>query len=229
MTTIEKNQMSLVIHLHDENGFLENPTKGQEFLRSTSMEFIPQDQRFLGIIVAKTKRISLNHSGNPCHEDENWDVIKCIEEFIVGKMGCTYPGILKADLGLRNCSSLEDMLHLLDIHKALFTIPSSDMAAYTGCLRPCHLNGVDPVSGEIRDGSLRVGSAISYLFRTTNVKVAKEAWFYDFNSLVAEVGGSLGLFLGASLLTLFQHIHQGLSKLLRRCFGTKSVQAQAMP
>lgn len=95
-TTIENHHLSLIIHLHDQNGFLDNPTQGNEFLGQASFEFIPQETRFLSVVVAKTKRIILNHRESPCIEDEHWDVIKCVEEFIIREIGCTYNRILKA-------------------------------------------------------------------------------------------------------------------------------------
>ena len=40
--------------------------------------------------------------------------------------------------------------------------------------------------------------------QTTSVETVKEVWLYDGFSLVAEVGGSMGLFLGASLVSMFE-------------------------
>jgi len=49
----------------------------------------------------------------------------------------------------------------------------------------------------------------------------EEAFFYDWNSLVGEVGGSLGLFLGISLLAAFDAVAIAISYCLQACGGSR--------
>ena len=57
---------------------------------------------------------------------------------------------------------------------------------------------------------------MSLAFASTDRKVVSEVWFYSFVSLLSEIGGALGLFLGFSLLgTLDMAVHYG-GKLCQR-------------
>jgi len=49
----------------------------------------------------------------------------------------------------------------------------------------------------------------------------KEAYFYDLNSLIGEVGGSLGLFLGLSLLATFDAIAINLGICWKRIYRSQ--------
>ena len=39
---------------------------------------------------------------------------------------------------------------------------------------------------------------------STAFQLVKEAWFYQLHNMVGEVGGCLGMFLGVSLVSLYQ-------------------------
>jgi len=63
------------------------------------------------------------------------------------------------------------------------------------------------------------GKIISIPFQLTfslDEENVTEAYFYDFNSFIGEVGGSLGLFLGLSLLAAFDAIAISLSYCTKR-------------
>ncbi|XP_059096261.1 uncharacterized protein LOC131890839 isoform X2 [Tigriopus californicus] len=215
LTTTLNYKLTMGGQIHDSFGYLTNIAMGNEFLRQKAVEFIPQPTKYNVVIVGKTKRMNINHPKSPCQTDEKWDVIKCIEEFSLKEIGCAYPWIRKADVsGYRNCSTLEDFKKMLLNHQLLYNTPSSNMAKVTGCLRPCHLHGYHVDLKQIVAGNGFNGSGIIYYFSTTNIQVTKESWLYDSNNLVGEVGGSLGLFLGASLLSIFELVPSVLSRAL---------------
>lgn len=82
--------------IHDSFGYLTNVAMGNEFLMQKAVEFIPQPTKYTIVIVSKTKRLNINHPKSPCHTDEKWDVIECIEEYSLKEIGCVYPWIQKA-------------------------------------------------------------------------------------------------------------------------------------
>lgn len=47
------------------------------------------------------------------------------------------------------------------------------------------------------------GSFVTFYYNNDEVKVTREEVMYDFVSFIGEAGGSLGLFLGISLISLF--------------------------
>ncbi len=52
-------------------------------------------------------------------------------------------------------------------------------------------------------GGTRI-AGIALSLRSTNQRVAREAWLYQLHNLVGEIGGCLGMFLGVSLISLYQ-------------------------
>ena len=64
-----------------------------------------------------------------------------------------------------------------------------------------------------------VGKNDTYLvpyFTSNSVKVLREEKAYPFGSLVADVGGVLGLFIGFNFLMIWDWIVLGIKKLLRK-------------
>ena len=55
-------------------------------------------------------------------------------------------------------------------------------------------------------------SWIVFVLSDDHLIVEEEQMLYDFNSFLGEVGGSLGLFLGVSLFSMYE----GLTSILRR-------------
>ena len=61
---------------------------------------------------------------------------------------------------------------------------------------------------------------VSILFESDNIEVEKEVQAFPFVSLVADVGGVLGLFLGFNILMIWDFIH-GIVKKMNMLFCTK--------
>ena len=64
-----------------------------------------------------------------------------------------------------------------------------------------------------------VGKNNTYLlpyFTSNSVKVLREEKAYSFGSLVADVGGVLGLFIGFNFLMIWDWMVLGIKKLLRK-------------
>ena len=88
-----------------------------------------------------------------------------------------------------------------EIYTDLAMAEMSDILEETGCLPPCHYMeyslGLLPLHEEADFTFLEIVTAGS------KVTVKKEILVYPFTSLVAEVGGALGLFLGFSFLMIW--------------------------
>ena len=61
---------------------------------------------------------------------------------------------------------------------------------------------------------------VSILFESDNIEIEKEVEAFPFVSLVADVGGVLGLFLGFNILMIWDFIH-GIVKKMNMLFCTK--------
>ena len=89
----------------------------------------------------------------------------------------------------------------------------------TGCLKPCHYLKYNIV-GDRLPTSYKSQNFLFSLNSVSNVTfVETELLVYPWTSLVAEFGGSLGLFLGVSFMSLWDGVHfvrVGLRKLIKR-------------
>ena len=57
-------------------------------------------------------------------------------------------------------------------------------------------------------------------FQDGEVEHIKEKWLYDRNNFIADVGGFLGLTLGASIISLFDSVF-GVAWIRKKLEGTK--------
>ena len=53
---------------------------------------------------------------------------------------------------------------------------------------------------------------LGYNYVSTDIRCEKEAWVYSAVSFIAELGGSLGLFVGFSFLTVWDCLDWALAK-----------------
>ena len=59
----------------------------------------------------------------------------------------------------------------------------------------------DPLSGPIDHANYSTRFMLSLLFESPDVRVEREVWAYPTISFIADLGGSLSLFVGVSLLS----------------------------
>ena len=58
-------------------------------------------------------------------------------------------------------------------------------------------------------------------FTTDTVEILKEEEAYSFASLVADIGGVLGLFVGFNFLMIWDWIVWGVKQMSRKCYNRK--------
>ena len=58
-------------------------------------------------------------------------------------------------------------------------------------------------------------------FTTDTIEVLKEKEAYSFASLVADIGGVLGLFVGFNFLMMWDWIVWGVKQMSRKCYNSK--------
>ena len=114
-----------------------------------------------------------------------------------------------------NCKTDVQLQKYKDITTESFFACQEELQDLTGCKVPCYYRHYQVVGTPFlvdMDGR----PFISIAFASTDKTVVEEVWFYSFVSLLSEIGGALGLFLGFSLLgTLDMGIDYG-GKLYQR-------------
>lgn len=186
------------IILHDPNFFM---------LQDGSF-FIPQKRlvdpsgKAYKIIVTQTTRINRPPLFE-CNPDPIYNFNQCVKESLVSKIGCqsAYDGTpLLTNFSL--CNTKKDMLAYEKEYKTMFFANMTEITSSFGCLPPCKFLEFTTV-GE--PAKVNYGVVLFRIaFATTDVQVKEESYMFSFESLVGEVGGALGLFLGFSFLGLFE-------------------------
>ena len=81
-----------------------------------------------------------------------------------------------------------------------------DIFSLTGCLKPCQYRKYHFVGGKERVSLESVDFAFSLWAVSKKTTIKTEQLIYPATSLVADFGGTLGLFLGFSFITLWDSL-----------------------
>ena len=95
-----------------------------------------------------------------------------------------------------------------------------------GCEAPCQYNQYQFLNSDLKpDSEWPVEGQIQYgLWSVTKLtKIEKEILLYPFTSLLAEFGGALGLFLGFSIMTIWEGA-EGIIEYVFKCLGKNNQQ-----
>ena len=132
--------------------------------------------------------VMLNDKSKPCHEDTNYNKDTCaqdeIEMFVMKEYGCTPPIFENKDKICTNETIAKQVWKYWDSTKYK-----------TSCPGPCK---VMLVSAMWMKDKIETDSSVRLYFRS-RVKVMKSYYAYSGLTLIAEIGGYFGLFLGVSI------------------------------
>ncbi len=176
----------------------------------------------------------LNRKEFPCQEDPEYNIQQCLEDYVETKVRCKSPWdqfpsaqnvviclfalplatvIIVSDtlFQTKKCKSMQELDALRQIHVDLYTMNAYEFRMYTGCLRPCMhqtftFNRRTMVSKAFHS-SIPAGenfTVVSIGLYSANERNVTETYLYSETNLVGEVGGAMGLFLGISLVTVYE-------------------------
>ena len=106
---------------------------------------------------------------------------------------------------ITNCTNLEQFDAHDFIYQLFAVYELREVLNLTGCKIPCQYREIKAVDTPtpIKTGTLDEAMGFALTLVTTDIRVETEALVYNFTSLVSNVGGSLGLFLGFSFYMLW--------------------------
>ena len=122
--------------------------------------------------------------------------------------GCTTPFGLRKD---KICDNFENASQVNDMHKIWY---SNQIDTKSGCNKPCSYVTLRANRVWERENWYKTISKLLIYFKE-NVKITKAYHVYSGLSLIAEIGGYVGLFLGVSInqiTKLFDIIFQQINK-----------------
>ena len=111
-------------------------------------------------------------------------------------------------------SPLQQLWDFDTAYRELASLDLEDVTSNTGCLRPCGYTQYT-LPAEPQDVSFLNASLVSLVMARATVNKRTEVLMYPPESLVAEFGGALGMFLGFSFLMIWDWLELLLYSLLR--------------
>lgn len=166
-----------------------------------------------------------------CDSENKLDESNCYVDFITSKMGCQVPWHNFSDIKL--CETSEELQEYLKLRLMIHQNELDEELEQHGCISKS-LKNCESYEWPLREAAkytLKLANHFVQLFKwndtvdVSNEKVVvfafepenkveflAEYYIYGIGNLVADTGGYMGLFLGASILTIFELILNVLKK-----------------
>ena len=154
----------------------------------------------------------LNDSKTPCQfvlreEDMN----TCIQHHIEKEMRCELSW--HSGMGaLPKCASSDQYKHFIRAYDKIVSLSPTSISKETGCLPSCKRNEYKVKVINRGDYPNEYGHTMfmGYFYIPSGRYIKKDYYYtYGFDSYIADVGGLIGLFLGHSLLSIYDFLKQG--------------------
>ena len=210
-----------VIFVHDPNFFAMNDNP--KALSMTRFKVLKDDNVMYRISLVK--HVLLNRPANPCEEDIEYNFVACVKESFSKEVGCRLPFDHLSDQARPVCETIKQYSRFENLYAKITDKATKSIETTTKCKKPCNYN-------EFRfEGSPTFASpnlikeysssfALWYVSTQTTLEVEEEV--YPWTSLVAEFGGTLGLFLGVSFMTLWEGA-QVVTSIIREACKEKAI------
>ena len=153
----------------------------------------------------------MNRKDSPCNEDSSYDFQLCVRNSFNRRVGCKLPWGLVSSEPVPACSNISQLGQFHILYRAIQHRDMEHIAKETGCLKPCHYKEYNLVKRRLEAAKMFVGLYVQ--FSNNWVTLETELETYGLVSLVSDIGGSMGLFLGFSFIMVWQVIEAGIIRI----------------
>merc|ERR1711915_192629 len=201
-------KLSYRIIIHDPNYLLmaSNPLVFPRIWQDYKAQDL-QPGKFEWLYISLTEHRLLNRDDQPCDENPDYSYIACVKNSQARRVGCRPGWEDWSDPDIPICVTMEQLAEHESLDWGNYNYEPKIIENMTNCKVPCTYKEF-AVVGEPQGGSATIFGSPEYFtfgfnFACTDITIKKEVWVYPLLSFVAELGGSLGLFLGVSFLSLW--------------------------
>ena len=194
--------------VHDPNFFYisENPTAVPSVSKTIKNQTLMRYQ-----MIKVIKHVKRNTKNYPCNENKDFKFSLCIRKAVEQFVGCRMPWNGNRNKSIR-CYQLSQYKQYGKMYRKIANMDFGSVRNLTNCRPPCRYMEVLLVGDSHRWA--KSGPGYVFTLATTDIRVETEVQLYSVGSLVAELGGSLGLFLGFSFFMLWDLACQGITFLM---------------
>ena len=173
--------------------------------------------------ISLTKHILLDRQRSHCEPRKDYSFRGCVRKSFADKVKCRLPWP-SSDSSIGNlpvCQNLSQFLQFENLYAQLEEMSTRSIENFTKCLRPCQYKEYRMVNGRVglSHKFKNISSILMFWFVSTETLVEEQSFVYPWQSLVgvptisltlilptnkvAEFGGTLGLFIGFSFMSLW--------------------------
>ena len=154
--------------------------------------------------IQRTEVSYLDESRTPCQsKPRDEEMNHCIQHFIEKEIGCQLPWYLE-NTTLPKCTQAKQYRDFLSYYDKIASLNGFSIARKTECLPSCKIN---EFSMEVKNRIVMPdgGSTYNGYFYYPSGRYKQKVYYYtyDFTSYIADIGGLVGLFLGFSMLSIY--------------------------
>ena len=154
----------------------------------------------------------MNRKSNPCNENSDYNFQVCVRNSLVQRLGCRLPWDMWSAEDYEPCNRTEQLEKFDKKYRSLSVMYLDRIVEDTGCVKPCRYNHYK-LKGEVSHQAKKFPGFVAFNFAGEDLEVEREVESYSLLSLLSDIGGSLGLFLGFSLLMLWDAIIEACEKI----------------
>ena len=214
-----ENELGYNIYLH-EKGQLWQSTR---MIQGQSKPiFLPAGRELEGSF-SMTEKTSINKDSEPCNNDPSYSFSSCITRHIARLTGCTLDWF-NSSIGTEflPCTTKDHLLAFNENQIRFLTASWRELSTESGCYAKCTVNQFHftKTKEEVANWKRDWTSAFYLTAEDTSVKKEEEFWVFDLSDSINGIGGAMGLFLGWSLLFLFQKCASTARNLFRNSFAS---------
>ena len=199
--------LEYMILLHDPDFMMitGNPTVVPRLIFSIDANFGEKT-----VYIEATKHIKMNRKSSPCTEEAAYSFHDCVRKSIAVNVGCN--SLFGYFSGLKKCSSVDQLISYEEIYGNFALMDQRNITNHTGCGVPCVFTTFSLTEEPFSSVGFEPKLGLDIMFGRRSITVAKEELIYPLNTFIAEIGGSLGLFLGFSFLMGFDFLQEAYIK-----------------
>ena len=162
----------------------------------------------------------LNRKGQPCVEDEAYSFGECLQLFLETKVNCRLPWNEQryGKGSMKTCNTWNEFRSFEVVYEEFKLSELNHIVNMTGCLTPCRYREIKEVGTPTE--TFQNGSDWVYIGPTlisTNIRIDREKLRVPFTTLIGNIGGTLGLFLGFSFMMFWDWIEWAYKFLKSHC------------